>query len=509
MKERRYNPFQRLVAYILLVSFTLQSCYNPAIEAGLSFSNLPALKARDLSPQGPLEKEINDLPHSPFSSLTIVKKATSGEDVKLAYEEKSKAVRAYVTGQAGKEKMVKPWDMPGELQGIKNPLQLRGLMDNAYLKAQTLDSGDVKLYVDQRGVGGVKGDRDKPEWDKLLTSIHDLWKNRNPNKASIKAFISYAWEDTSTKAGEVANSKLQRYLGNLRDDLQKAGISVFLDIGDMHGHMKKRMHDNLKDSDVIITINTPRFKTRAEAVDMLSRPKTNLGFEYKLTLEKSKDIPYGIIPLHYSGGFNDSFPGALKEYLIRDCRDIEQYSAALVATQRPLGIIPAIYGIDSDDDGAYRRVVEQWRLEKMKNNSLPSFNANNFTGREVLLESLEQMLGAENKASMSGLGGIGKTQLALAYGYKHGDRYSMKRLLNAQGNKIRLAFEELASELGMDSKGLSDAELSDAVYRRCGAIDKWLLIFDDADDYKSIKDYLPNERNPGQHILITSRSQHD
>ena len=202
----------------------------------------------------------------------------------------------------------------------------------------------------------IKDDRDIPAWDTLLTSIQDLWKSRNPGKAPLKAFISYAWEDLSTEEGKIANSKLQRYLGNLQDDLQKAGISVFLDIGDMHGHMKQRMEDNLKSSDVIITINTPRFKARAEAV-----PETNLGFEYRLTLEKTKDIPYGIFPLHYSGDFKDSFPEELKKYLVRDCRDIEQYKEILVATQRPLGIIPAIYGIDCDDDQEYQSLVHQWR----------------------------------------------------------------------------------------------------------------------------------------------------
>jgi tetratricopeptide (TPR) repeat protein len=342
-------------------------------------------------------------------------------------------------------------------------------------------------------------------WDKLLKSIQDLWKARNPGKATLKAFISYAWEDTSTEQGKIANSNLQRYLENLRDDLQKAGISVFLDTSAMNGHIRKRMEYNLKASDVIITIHTPRFKARAEAV-----PQTNLGVEYELTLAKAQSILHGIFPLHYAGDFNDAVPVGLRGYLVRDCRNPATYSSVLVATKRPLGIIPAIYGIDCGGDQEYQSLIHQWRNEKLSN--LPASNPY-FVGREGLLTQIEKSLeqGVSTiyqQQTISGLGGIGKSSLALAYAHKHGDKYKMKRWLNVEGSNIKIEFEQLASELGIDPKGMDDMELATSVYRRIGQINTWLLVFDNADNYEAIQAYLPTYLQPGQHILITSRSQH-
>jgi hypothetical protein len=306
-------------------------------------------------------------------SQSITLRTVSNEEVRFEYSHSQQRVLAFLI--RGKEnenevKQIKVEDMPIEFSKIKDTSTLALFLDGAYVKASTLSNDEVKLYVEQRGLGGGRGDRDLPSWNKLLNGIREKQHNEaaaqsnNNNNSKVvqkKVFISYAWEDDSTEEGRVENAKLQRYLKNLRNDLQKAGMSVFLDIGDMHGDMKVRMEKNLKASDVIITINTPRFKARAEAV-----PQTNLGFEYQLTLEKAKDIPYGIIPLHYSGSFNEAFPDSLKAYLIRKngkdnlihSAQEEGYCDTLVATQRPLGIIPAIYGIDCDDNLGYRKLVQ-------------------------------------------------------------------------------------------------------------------------------------------------------
>lgn len=350
----------------------------------------------------------------------------------------------------------------------------------------------------------IKEETKNSPMQELLIGIKNLMLERNKNKKPTKAFISYAWEDLSTAEGKIANSKLQRYLETLRDDLQTAGIAVFLDIGDMHGDMKLRMKENLSNSDAILTINTPRFKARA-----LATPQTNLGFEYQLTLEKAKIIPYGILPLHYSGSFDDAFGawGAEKElkdlkgFLIRDCTKLENYEETLVAIQRPLGIIPAIYGIDAAGDAEYKRLIEIWRYKELS--ALPNTHTN-FVGRKDQIAKIENSLHKSKKyVAISGMGGSGKTEAAILVANNNSNKYDVTRLINAEKDIIKSEFELMATKLGIDHVGMSQKELAYNVYSKLSKY-KWLLILDNADSYEDIKEYLPSKSTSNQDIIITS-----
>ena len=70
---------------------------------------------------------------------------------------------------------------------------------------------------------------------------------------------------------------------------------------------------------------------------------TNVAFEFGFTLEKGKQESAALIPLLYKGNFNTSFPGnILKEDLIRDMRNPDDYCSLLIGLRNPLGIIPAM-----------------------------------------------------------------------------------------------------------------------------------------------------------------------
>ncbi len=55
---------------------------------------------------------------------------------------------------------------------------------------------------------------------------------------------------------------LQRWLKNFQEDLERAGIQVFLDVRDMQGHLDTTMRQRLADSDFVLPILTPRFLER-------------------------------------------------------------------------------------------------------------------------------------------------------------------------------------------------------------------------------------------------------
>ncbi len=143
---------------------------------------------------------------------------------------------------------------------------------------------------------------------------------------------------------------------------------------------------------------------------------------------------------------------------------------------------------------------------------VPSRNPH-FTGRIDLLDQLRQalMLGSERTAllphALHGLGGVGKTQLAIEYAYRHSADYELVWWLTADDPaEVCASLASLASLLRVPESAdvaqtvttVLDALGTGRPYRR------WLLVFDNADQPEKIRQYLPN---PLGHVLITSRNQ--
>lgn len=133
-----------------------------------------------------------------------------------------------------------------------------------------------------------------------------------------------------------------------------------------------------------------------------------------------------------------------------------------------------------------------------------------FTGRQVELDLLHQQLAADKSAALVpttaiyGLGGIGKTQLALAYASQWRAEYELGWWIPAETPLgILGALTELATALGLPHD-LSPKLLASRVRNELSDRGRWLLVFDNALDYASISDFLP--RMGEGHILITSRN---
>ena len=143
--------------------------------------------------------------------------------------------------------------------------------------------------------------------------------------------------------------------------------------------------------------------------------------------------------------------------------------------------------------------------------NLPRRNPN-FTGRVQVLEDIRDSLNKEHNTALTqkalyGLGGIGKTQIAMEYAWQQSSSYELVWWLRAEAPSSLIAdYIALAMELELPEKSESDQELIVQAMRKW--LDKhqgWLLIFDNAKDAKSIRDYLPE--SSGGHVLITSRNQ--
>jgi tetratricopeptide (TPR) repeat protein len=137
-----------------------------------------------------------------------------------------------------------------------------------------------------------------------------------------------------------------------------------------------------------------------------------------------------------------------------------------------------------------------------------------FTGRETVLETVRERLqtarfaGSTRVLVLSGLGGIGKTQVALEYAYRYRHNYNAVLWFTAETPEALLAdVLQLAEHLALLTDGKQETEaaikrLKDWLYRH----QDWLLIFDNAESIESVNPYLPAESSKNGHILLTTRA---
>ena len=135
-----------------------------------------------------------------------------------------------------------------------------------------------------------------------------------------------------------------------------------------------------------------------------------------------------------------------------------------------------------------------------------------FTGRTAELGGLARGLAGQpvvTVQSVHGMGGVGKTQLAAEYAHTHAGGYDVIWQVNAEEPAaLPGQFTALAARLGLDpatDPGTLQAQISDQL-RTSGS--SWLLIFDNADDPRDIRPWLPGgPLPPGArgHVLITTR----
>jgi CO dehydrogenase nickel-insertion accessory protein CooC1 len=142
--------------------------------------------------------------------------------------------------------------------------------------------------------------------------------------------------------------------------------------------------------------------------------------------------------------------------------------------------------------------------------NVPARNAD-FTGRGATLEQLRDKLAGGGVAvvvaqALYGLGGVGKTQLALEYAHRFMADYDLVWWVPSErAEETSGALADLARKLGL-KVGDNVAEAAEAALEelRRDTTPHWLLIFDNADDPKQLEPYLPTGAG---HVLITSRNQ--
>ncbi|HTK05548.1 MAG TPA: FxSxx-COOH system tetratricopeptide repeat protein, partial [Ktedonobacteraceae bacterium] len=136
-----------------------------------------------------------------------------------------------------------------------------------------------------------------------------------------------------------------------------------------------------------------------------------------------------------------------------------------------------------------------------------------FTGQEALLEQLARTLKTGQSTTLSqpqaisGLGGIGKTQIAVEYAYRHRQDYQTIFWVRADTHEALVSgYVTIAGMLNLSEKDEKDQTIIvQAVGQWLKTHREWLLIFDNADDLAIVREFIPTVF--GGHILLTTRAQ--
>ncbi|MBK8261120.1 MAG: toll/interleukin-1 receptor domain-containing protein [Nannocystis sp.] len=301
-----------------------------------------------------------------------------------------------------------------------------------------------------------------------------------------RVFISWSHEpDPHSEAAVVHRCRVLE----LADQLRAGGVDAQLDLYDPHPPegWPAWMSSGIEGADFILIVCTTTYLQRwkREFVDGKGLGVRWEGLNLRNLLYREPARQARVIPILFEGASPSDIPlevaGASRRRLPAEYDDLYRH-----LTNQPAISKPAL--------GQLHRAVD----------NIPA-PARTITGREEELALIDAGLARGGATALvqaiSGLGGVGKTRIALEYAHTRAAHYELRWW--AYAHRLDNDLAELARALGIVA---TDDDI-DRAAKAAGAYlrnhSRWLLVIDNADDPEQLRPLLPT-LGPG-HVLITSR----
>ena len=258
-------------------------------------------------------------------------------------------------------------------------------------------------------------------------------------------------------------------------------------------HFPQNMDEALKNTEAVLTIVSAKYLSsdycRSEWLTAYRQDRTG-GRRYIIPVRVEEVVPEGMLARNI---YIDIFG---------DMNEEERKKKLLIGMKERLQKLKE--GEESDEE----QTENFWKNEKTVK-SLPYCRNGYFTGREKTLADLQGALLSKEAAHpiqvIAGLGGVGKTEIALEFCYRNLSRFHTVWWMPAEDTiGLDTAYKKLGDAKGILSGDEKDAdEIRETVRGWLENNPGYLLIYDNVENTKALSPYLPREI-PGS-IIITSR----
>jgi tetratricopeptide (TPR) repeat protein len=303
----------------------------------------------------------------------------------------------------------------------------------------------------------------------------------SPSSETVQVFYSYAHEDERL---------LERFNTHLSSLKREKKIATWYD-RDIHAgsDWASTINSHVNTADIILLLISPDFIASDYCYSN----------EAQRALERHRAGEARVIPIILKPVDWQHTPLSELQALPRDGKPITSYSdqdeACLEVAQRIRRVVKEM----CERQTTQRSSQQAWTVPYNRNPF--------FTGRDAVLQEIHENFSTRMIQILSGLGGVGKTQTALEYTYRFRDDY--RAILWARADSRELFISDLAtfaSPLELIKQRTQDqAYAFDTVIQWLKQSANWLLIVDNIEDLKLLRDLLP--AGIQGHILCTTQVQ--
>ena len=304
----------------------------------------------------------------------------------------------------------------------------------------------------------------------------------------LRVFISYAGRDYG-------------WAEWIAWQLDEAGLTVELDCWDWQAgdNFVEKMSNAVARADIVVAVCSQAYY----------EPTRWSSEEWCAALRRAKEQPGFLVPVRVDDTPAPPLLASLIAPALYD-KPADAARAALLAAIRPTGrptrqpIYPGSAGAKSRptrgdrEPGSPTSFPTVWGRVPGRNEA--------FRGRNDILPHLHDRMCRSDRSVaqvLTGVGGVGKTQLATEYAWRFANNYDAVWWVHAeQSDRIIEQLADFAVSLQLAASDTPVGEAVDALRQYCYTRDGWLIVLDNATSAEEVRDWIL--AGPGR-TLVTSR----